>query len=581
MTSLSSRFSLFATHPVFLLLFLLLPVFAHAEYIESFQSDIDLYEDASFTVTETIDYRFTEDHHGIIRDIPLLHTEKASTFLKERIIDINLKSVTMDGEPVPYTLESTKNNFVVRIGDPNTLIQGAHTYALTYDVQGGLSYPKGQGTELYWNVTGNGWKIPLHFVSATVRSHDRGLFRAMRACYRGSMGEMSGSCATTTGTDGSITFRTSELKPGEGMTIAQSLEMTKVAKDMRERTKTTLIIIPLTVLGLLYGGYRLYRYKTTYKTDAPIIAQYEPYPGIKPMYTGLLMDGRLDPRDITACIVYLAQQGFLKIRRVEHKVTFFLAEFEVNDYEIELLKVPDTTVSRFEQAVLELLLNTPLTVGKTISLGDLKNNTSEQRENYKELQALEKVLDKDLEESSFYERKGFHKSYLIKAKNIVVLAVFAGIFLNVFTKTMQVVWICVSTVIVLIVLGFFISGRRTQKGYEIQDYLKGFKLFLETTERDRYTFHNAPEKSPEQFMEYLPYAIAFGVEEKWAKVFEGITVPNPDWYDGGSVGSFSATNLTTSLGAFSTAFAASSGASASSGGGSSGGGSGGGGGGSW
>ena len=84
-------------------------------------------------------------------------------------------------------------------------------------------------------------------------------------------------------------------------------------------------------------------------------------------------------------------------------------------------------------------------------------------------------------------------------------------------------------------------------------------------------------------MEFLPYAIAFGVEKEWAKAFEGIIIPNPTWYDGGSggVSTFNAVSLTNSVGGFSTAFATSSGTSASSGGGSSGGGGGGGGGGSW
>jgi uncharacterized membrane protein len=121
------------------------------------------------------------------------------------------------------------------------------------------------------------------------------------------------------------------------------------------------------------------------------------------------------------------------------------------------------------------------------------------------------------------------------------------------------------------------------KGYEALDHLKGFREFLSVTNKERFAFHNAPKKNPTQFMEYLPYAIAFGVEEKWSDIFKDMTIPNPEWYDGGAAHSFSATNLTTSLGAFSTAFAVSSGSkgSASSGGGSVGGGGGGGGGGSW
>ncbi len=170
-----------------------------------------------------------------------------------------------------------------------------------------------------------------------------------------------------------------------------------------------------------------------------------------------------------------------------------------------------------------------------------------------------------------------------------MLFVFGGfIFLMFFIG--EVVYLLLGVETLLLFLVFLISGlvlslclfeRRTKVGYEALDHLKGFKEFLSVTDAERFKFHNAPEKSPEQFMTYLPYAIAFRVEKQWATVFEGISIPNPSWYDGGSVGAFSAANLTSSLGAFSTSFTASSGTSASSGGGSSGGGGGGGGGGSW
>jgi Predicted membrane protein (DUF2207) len=515
---------------LFLITFFLSPLFAHAEYIESFRTTMDLANDASFTVTETIDYVFTEDKHGIIREIPLLHPEPPSASWKERIIAIELDEVSMNNAPVPYVLESTSDKFILRIGDADKTITGRHTYTFTYRVEGGLSYPKGKGTELYWNVTGNEWPVPIRAVETTITSPD-GLFRSERSCYLGTTGESSRSCATKVEDDGRVTFRTTELYPGEGMTVAQALDAARVPKEIRERTRVLLFIIPLLILGLLYVSYRFYRYKTAHKTDVPIIAQYEPYPGVKPMYTGLLMDGRLDPRDITACIVYLAEQGYLKIRKTEKKVLFL---FTVDDYEITLIRTLDERVSTFEKSILVILLDAPLTVGKIVSLSELKSDVIEQRRNHKEILALEKELDDDLVRTGFFEH-GFMRLIM----------------------------------------------RRTRKGYEALNHLEGFKLFLETTERDRYLFHNAPEKSPEQFMEFLPYAIAFGVEDKWAKVFEGITIPNPGWYDSGSVGSFSAMNLTQSLGAFGTAFASSSGASASSGGGSSGGGAGGGGGGSW
>ena len=39
-----------------------------------------------------------------------------------------------------------------------------------------------------------------------------------------------------------------------------------------------------------------------------------------------------------------------------------------------------------------------------------------------------------------------------------------------------------------------------------------------------------------------------------AKVFSDITIPQPDWYEGGSIGAFSAATLSHDIGAFSNSF---------------------------
>jgi uncharacterized membrane protein len=361
--------------------------------------------------------------------------------------------------------------------------------------------------------------------------------------------------------------------PGEGMTIAQALDTRNAERVLLERFKILWVLIPLSIVTFFVLIVGIYRFKTKYKTGRTIIAQYEPYEGIKPMYTGLLMDGNLDARDITACIVYLAEQGYIKIKKTEKKVLFL---FEVDDYEMTLVRVSDDSLGAFDKRILEILFGAAREVGMVISLQELKQNQTAQRENFRELAELKRELSEDLKKTGLFE-------YLsLKATSSIIAALAVScvlIFIPAFSEMLRIVGFILSVLFIILIGALY--RRRTNRGYEILDYLKGFKLFLEMTDKERFDFHNAPEKSPEQFMEYLPYAIAFGVEEKWAKVFEGITIPNPGWYDGGGVNSFSATNLTTSLGAFSTAFAASSGASPSSGGGHSGGGSGGGGGGSW
>ncbi len=547
----------------------MVPTGAHAEHIDSFATDISISKDSSFTATERITYTFTEPRHGIFRCIPTLHHEQPRSFFKERYIDIEIGEITMDGGGVPYTIEDS-DEMCVKIGNPNVTIEGTHIYSISYRVVGAVSYEQNGGAELYWNVTGNEWEVPMNAVAVTVTSQDQILLRE-RACYRGMVGETS-SCEIRENDDGTPHFSGRNFSPHEGLTIAQALNRSVITYDVRERVKMMWVVLGILGFGIPVLIFSIYQYKTKFKTERAIIAQYEPYPEVKPMYAGFLFDRRLDPRDITAGIVYLAKEGFLKIRKTESKVFFF---FEVDDYEMTLLRPFTDTQDVFEQNILKLIFWEGAEVGKKVTLSELKNNYAVRVSNAKIFRELTEGLKEDMKERGFYS--GFSFSSLFN-KTTVVMLIVSGISAAFISQFVFVMYIVIG-IIVLIALA---DGRRTTKGYEALDHLKGFKDFLSVTEKERYIFHNAPEINAEQFMEFLPYAIAFGVEKQWAKTFESITIPNPEWYDSGSgIHTFNAVSLSESLGGFSTAFASSSGTSASSGGGHSGGGSGGGGGGSW
>jgi hypothetical protein len=590
------------------------PGVAHAsEYIESFIANIEVETDGTFTVTENIVYVFDVERHGIERCIPTLHQDAASSIFKEQYIDIEVRNVRMDEKSITYDVKDGRSEVCVKIGDPNNTITGVHLFELSYTVGGAITYQEFGGAELYWNVTGNGWEVPMRFVEARVSSSES-IFLRERACYRGVFGKTDASCDVREGEGGVVNFSGRNFGPGEGLTLAQALDRSKIAIDIRERYKLfaiTLVVVLTAVGGL---GVALYRYKTKFKTDKPIIPQYEPYEGVKPMYMGYLFDKRLDPRDIAAGILYLAERGYLRIKRTEKKAFFI---FEVDDYEITLVKPLDEQVGRFEKRILSLifkkyspdsppfdgvqkasdqsgtslikfmrLLNkgpflknrdTTLAVGASTRMSELRGSATENAVISRSLTAelLEDVVTEGYFTSSSLE------NLLTKNALLAGLAIFfiAGV-IDTMIATRYFLFIFLG--VVLLVL-FLSSGRRTRRGYEALNHLKGFKDYLRVTDKERFIFHNAPEKNAEQFMEYLPYAIAFGVETQWAKTFEGLTIPNPSWYDGGSAASFSAVSLSQSLGGFSSALTSVSGTggSASSGGGFSGGGSGGGGGGSW
>jgi uncharacterized membrane protein len=128
--------------------------------------------------------------------------------------------------------------------------------------------------------------------------------------------------------------------------------------------------------------------------------------------------------------------------------------------------------------------------------------------------------------------------------------------------------------------------------------IEGFKLFLDTAEKERLEVLNPPNVTPEVFEKFLPYAIALDCENQWSKKFEaqaaaaGIAPDTrgnyytPGWYSGSSLGRLGSAGFADALGSSMAAAAASAAtapgsSSGSGGGGSSGGGGGGGGGGGW
>jgi uncharacterized membrane protein len=141
-----------------------------------------------------------------------------------------------------------------------------------------------------------------------------------------------------------------------------------------------------------------------------------------------------------------------------------------------------------------------------------------------------------------------------------------------------------------IIFGWLVRAY-TVEGRKIVDEIEGFKWFLSVTEKERLTFHNPPQQTPELFEKMLPYALALGVEHEWAQQFASVFAKlenqgvnyAPVWYYG-SMTHFTPDGFASEIGKTFTGVVSSSATppgSSSGGGGFSGGGGGGGGGGGW
>jgi Predicted membrane protein (DUF2207) len=65
----------------------------------------------------------------------------------------------------------------------------------------------------------------------------------------------------------------------------------------------------------------------------------------------------------------------------------------------------------------------------------------------------------------------------------------------------------------------------TNKGVQTQTYLEGLRLFIATVDADR-----LQRLDRYQFDAVLPYAILFGIEQKWAGAFRQLTVQPSEWF---------------------------------------------------
>ncbi len=239
---------------------------AKAEEIKLLNISIEVSDDGTFTVTEKIDYDFEDtEKYGISRYILTNHIQPASSWYKNRYIDINVLSVNRDGVSEPYTLSEENNQIYLQIGDSNKIITGEHIYEIKYEVNGGLSYFLNGDSEIYWNVNGDKWDILIRRIEVELFDSDS-IFLDGRSCYRRESAE-SGSCNPILTKEDSIFFSANYIIPGEEIIFSQSINQSKVERVILERLNVFFIWIPSLLILFFVIIVFIYRHKTKYKIN--------------------------------------------------------------------------------------------------------------------------------------------------------------------------------------------------------------------------------------------------------------------------------------------------------------------------
>lgn len=560
------------------LLLLLLPLFAAAdERILSFHSDIVVMQDGWIEVTETIQVRVEgrRIRRGIYRDFPTDYRDKLGN---EYVVDFQPLAVLRNDRPENLRAQKDRNGVRIYFGRSDYFLDhGIHTYQFRYRASRMLGFFEDHD-ELYWNVTGFDWAFPIDKASAAVRlTFDVPANDISITAYTGPYGSRDQDYKAFVDADSISQFTAnSPLGALNGLTIVAMWPKGYVVEPGWARRAGWLLRDNLNLLIVLAGfagmlAYYIPVWKRYGKDpeEGVLVTRYVPPGGFSPASLRYIRQMYYDNEVMTAAVVNLAVKGYLRINDLGSEHTLF-----------KLDAGPDAApLAPGEKELYEALFED----GKRVVL---------EQDNHSLLGGARSAHRKSLKQD--YKQHYFQTNVLLNIPAILI--VLASTLLALAVGGQPSFTVIGVVVVMFLTMAFFaiIMKRPTLRGRKILDQMLGFKDYLEVAEKDEMNLRNPPEKTPQLFEAYLPFALALGVEQAWAekfaRVLDAVRGPDgrgyqPHWYSGDWENANIRTNvgsLTSDLGsAISSSVTPPGSSSGGGGGGFSGGGGGGGGGGGW
>ena len=504
---------------IVLCLAFVLPAAARDWHIARYITTMTVARDGTAQVMEHLDVVFDGEYHGIYRDIPIQypgpHGSNYTLFLTvEGVTDGH-------GHRLKYDSSVRNGSRHLKIYIPDA-VNATRTVDIRYNVTNAVRWFDDHD-ELYWNVTGNDWPVPIDSAMATI-IFPRGAESNLRAqAFTGVYGTSEQDALVVVGGDVVRVTANDALAMREGLTVdvyiskgvlTQPSGFTQAMWFLRSNP---IVLLPLWALVVMFFFW--WTKGRDPKADISVAPMYEPPAGMTPAEVGSLMEDAVHPRDITSTLVDLAVKGFLKIEETESKALLF----SHRDYTFHLLK-PQPEWSTLE-AHERLMLNHMFPGGATeIRLSDLRNQF------YVAIPTIKEDILAELRSKGMYsvDPDSAH-AYVLAGVVITALPFVIAQVLGWGSMLDSPGLLIASGLIALVIVFLFarIMTAKSLKGVRTKVEILGFQEFINRVDADR-----LKRMPPDTFEKFLPYAMALGIENRWAKAFQGIVQNPPTWYVG-------------------------------------------------
>jgi uncharacterized membrane protein YgcG len=566
--------------------------------IQDYRADFILGSNGDLAVTEEVRVYFPVPRHGIFRFFDVV--DASAPYARRIPEDIQ---VLRDGRSEPWQ-ESSRNGGrfrVIRIGDAAVEIEDEHEYTIRYRVAGVVEPgTTGERSQFYWNLIPGGWTMPIAHAALAVALPVPSSRRV--ECAVG-VGTTAGCDVRGTGTR-QLRVETGPLPERTPVTIKTGLDLatppagherwwTQPWDDVFGRWSKDSAPFALGIVALLtalagFAGWWKRRQVVEREPSFPVV--YAPPAGIGPAQAAYILDESVSRRQFVATLLYLAQQSVITLDSKN-------GLWQIGSGPGSLSSVD--SVSQKALSGLSVLAGKPMKLNGKVGTG-------------KQLQATESDFLAAPRAWALKEGLMAEVTGVGKAGTLAVFSLILAFVIAAFGFGMSILSV-IPLAYALPALGVIRGGastRRTEPSRRLWSEAGGFKRMLSTpSSEQRFDF----SARKDLYTAYIPWAVAFGVADKWAEKYRFETGEEPpmptyvggtseqgqQWLDSnktGSIGSAAEASFSAAVGSAIGAYLASiapppsssssssgsSWSSSSSGGGfSGGGGGGGGGGGSW
>ncbi len=501
---------------LFLLLFTQSTAYAQRTfYWDSYDVDIELRSNGILDITEqqTIVFAGGDFTYGY------------ATIPYNRLDDINNISVR-EGDTVfreasneaPFTFRAIDRGDEIEINWYFPPSQGEHTYTFSYTVEGAVRVEE-TGSQVFWMAIPSDVPGRIERSTVTMRVPEGVTIGSAIALSNG--GELDSSTYDISEDERTAIFNYGNL--GSGDTLETGIRFPTGQLDLaipqwqrqeaiNDAIGLTVLVVSILMLVGLPIVVLVVWYTRGRDPEVEMVAEYleAPPSSLPPAIAGSLIDETADMSDIISTVVDLAKRGYLTIH--ENK----------KDHEYRLTDKQWHDVHPFEKRLIRAIFGSK----KTRKLSDLRYKFANK------LPAIRQDLYDEMVRLKFFNRSpeavrnGYRALGLLGGVLGVIGFIFVGsVFEGIATAACPGLALIPAALLLIYVAGHM--PRKTQAGAESAASWEAFKNYLQNIEK-----YSDLQEAGAIFEQYLPYAVAFGLERSWIRKFKSVpTARPPIWYD--------------------------------------------------